>query len=162
MSKPAFLTADLYDAHGAACESCPTQFHQYGGRRAFTGKIRTVQCRDDNALVRRCLEKPSEGEVLVVDGGGSLACALLGDLMAELGRKNGWSGVVIFGAIRDAVVLGTLDFGVKALGSNPKKSTKTAVGSVDADIVIGGVTFKPGQWLYSDDDGILVSAQKLA
>jgi regulator of ribonuclease activity A len=158
---PLFSTADLYDAHGESCQSCQTQFRQYGGRRVFSGPIRTVQCRDDNVLVRRTLETGSGGGVLVVDGGGSLASALLGDVIAEIGRRNGWSGVIILGAIRDAGVLGTLDFGVKALGSNPRKSAKAGAGSVDVEFSFGGVTFAPGQWAYSDDDGILVSRGKL-
>lgn len=158
---PPFSTADLYDAHGESCQSCQTQFRQYGGRRVFSGPVRTVQCRDDNVLLRRMLETGSSGGVLVVDGGGSLASALLGDVVAELGRRNGWSGVIIFGAIRDALALGRLDFGVKALGSNPRKSAKAGVGLVDPEISLGGVTFAPGQWAYSDDDGILVSRVKL-
>jgi regulator of ribonuclease activity A len=158
---PIFSTADLYDAHGEACQSCQSQFRQYGGRRAFSGQLRTVQCRDDNVLLRRALETRSDGEVLVVDGGGSLAAALLGDIIAELGCRSGWSGVIIFGAIRDAVALGRIDWGVKALGSNPRKSAKTGAGATDVEISFGGVVFAPGQWVYSDDDGILVSAGKL-
>ena len=159
--KKIFLTADLYDAHGEACRSCQTQFRQYGGRHAFSGQLRTVQCRDDNVLLRRALETRSAGEVLVVDGGGSLASALLGDIIAELGRGNGWSGVIIFGAIRDAAALGRIDWGVKALGSNPRKSAKTGAGAADIEVSFGGVAFVPGQWVYSDDDGILVSAREL-
>lgn len=158
---PSFSTADLYDAHGEACQSCQTQFRQFGARRIFSGPIRTVQCREDNVLLRRLLETESSGGVAVVDGGGSLAAALLGDVVAELGRRNGWSGVIIFGAIRDTVALGRLDFGIKALGSNPRKSAKAGAGAVDGEISFGGATFRPGQWAYSDDDGILVSGQRL-
>ena len=154
-------TADLFDAHGNDCQSCETQFTQYGGRRIFSGRIRTVRCRDDNVLVRQALETRSDGEVLVVEGGGSLASALLGDVMAELGRKNGWSGIIILGAVRDVVALGRIDFGIKALGSNPRKSGKTGAGAVNGEIAFGGVTFAPGAWLCSDDDGILVAARKL-
>jgi len=156
-----FTTADLFDAHGAATQSCETQFRSFGGRRIFSGLIRTVQCRDDNVLIRRALETPSAGEVLVVDGGGSLASALLGDIMAEKGRKSGWSGIVILGAVRDAVALSSIDFGVKALGTNPKKSLKVGTGLTEIEIIFGGVTFVPGHYLYSDDDGILVSPQPL-
>src|SRR4051812_6056761 len=106
MNTLAPITADLYDAHGDVCQSCSTQFKQYGQRRVFSGPLRTVKCLNDNLLVRNALEVPSAGGVLVVDGGNSLDAALLGDLMAELGRKNGWAGVVIFGAVRDVLTLG--------------------------------------------------------
>jgi regulator of ribonuclease activity A len=154
-------TADLSDAHGDACRSCETQFLQFGGRRAFSGRIRTVRCHGDNLLIRRALETRSEGGVLVVDGGGSLAAALLGDMLAALGHNNGWAGVVLFAAVRDSVALGKIDFGVKALGTNPKRGGKKGDGSVDVDVSFGGVTFVPGHWLYSDEDGILVAAQPL-
>ena len=156
-----FATADLYDDHADHCHVCPTQLRQYGGRRIFSGKIRTVLCCNDNVLVRRALEQKSSGEVLVVDGNNSLDSALVGDLMAELGRKNGWAGVIIFGAVRDAVALGKIGFGVKALGTNPKKSGKAGTGIPDVPVQNGGVTFVPGEWVYSDDDGLLVSAQPL-
>lgn len=108
------------------------------------------------------LETPSDGEVLVVDGSGDLGSALIGDMMAGLGAKNGWSGVVILGAVRDTSALAQMDFGVKALGSNPKRSAKNGTGRTDAPVSFGGVTFAPGHWIYSDDDGILVSSEKLA
>ena len=155
-------TADLFDAHSRDCESCSVQFRQFGRRRAFAGAIRTVVCRDDNALVRRALETPSPGEVLVVDGGGSLESALLGDVMAELGRKNGWAGAIIYGAVRDSLVLADLDFGVKAIGTNPKKSGKAGTGASDITVTIGGVDFIPGHWVYTDDDGLLIFPRKIA
>ena len=157
-----FTTADLFDAHEARCSSCTLQFRQYGGRPIFSGRIRTVECREDNALVRSLLETSSAGEVLVVDGGGSLATALLGDRLAGLGAQNGWSGIVIHGAVRDVRALATLAFGVKALGSNPRKSGKRGTGVIDGEIAFGGVIFTPGHWLYSDDDGILVASAPLA
>jgi regulator of ribonuclease activity A len=156
-----FSTADLFDAFEARCSSCETQFKQYGGRRMFSGRIRTVQCLNDNVLLRRTLETASDGEVLVVDGSGSLGSALIGDIIAGLGAKNGWSGVIIFGAIRDVQRISCIDFGVKALGSNPKKSTKTGTGHIDTAVSFGGVTFTPGHWIYSDEDGIIVSGDKL-
>jgi regulator of ribonuclease activity A len=155
-------TAALYDAFETRCSSCFTQFLQYGGRSAFDGRIRTVECREDNLLVRKLLETASPGEVLVVDGGGSLAAALLGDMLAGLGARNGWSGIVIHGVVRDVHALAAIDFGVKALGSNPRKSSKRGTGTVDALVTFGGVTFTPGHWLYSDDDGILVASEPLA
>ncbi len=152
-----FSTADLFDAFEDRCWSCETQFVQYGGRRIFAGPIRTVECREDNAVLRSVLESPSPGEVLVVDGGGSLAAALLGEVVANLAVRNGWSGVVIRGAVRDVRTLATIDLGVKALGSSPRRSAKRGAGVVDCEIFFGSVRFVPGRWLYSDDDGILVA-----
>ena len=159
--QPPFSTADLYDDFGEDCASCETQFRQYEGRRVFSGEIRTVKCVDDNVLLRRMLETRSAGEVLVVDASGFLGSALMGDRIAKLGLDNGWSGAVIFGAIRDTGVLSTLEFGVKALRSNPRKCKKHGAGSVDNVVSFGGATFVPGHWLYSDDDGILVSREAL-
>ncbi len=156
-----FATADLADAAGNRCLACAVQFRQFGGRRAYGGRIRTVRCYADNVLVRRVLEMPSAGEVLVVDGGGFLGAALLGDRLAALGAQNGWAGVVIYGAVRDSVALAQLDFGVKALGTNPCKSEKRGLGEPDVAVAFGGVTFTPGYWLYSDDDGILVAESPL-
>jgi regulator of ribonuclease activity A len=158
---PFSSTADLCDAFGDRSSSCETQFKQYGGRRAFSGRIRTVECLGDNALLRKLLETPADQDVVVVNGSAHLGCALLGDMMAEMAAKNGWSGVVIYGAVRDASVLGKLDFGVKAIGTNPKRSTKTGTGRIDVAVSFGGVIFMPGHWLYSDDDGIVVAAEQL-
>jgi regulator of ribonuclease activity A len=161
VTKPSELTADIVDQHGAICQSCAIQLIQYGQRRVFNGAIRTVKCKEDNALIRQTLEKESPGEVLVVDGRDSLNTALLGDMLASLGSKNGWAGIIIFGAVRDVAALAKTDFGIKALGSNPKKSSKTGEGAVDVVVVKGSTTFAPGHWLYSDDDGILVAPHKL-
>jgi len=159
--QPLFSTSDLFDAFGDSCQSCETQFKQYGRCTVFSGKIRIVKCIGDNVLLRRMLETASEGEVLVVDGAGYLGSALMGSTLAELGLKNGWSGAIIFGAVRDVNALLTLGFGIKALGSNPKKSEKYGAGQVDVIASFGGATFVPGQWIYSDDDGVLVSARQL-
>ena len=156
-----FTTADLYDEHAEKVQSCSTPFRQFGGRRTFSGRIRTIQCRDDNALIKRAFETPSAGEVMVVDGGGSLNSTLLGDIMAEKGRRSGWNGVIIFGAVRDVMLLANIDFGVKAIGTNPKKSLKLGTGLVDVPVSFGGTTFAPGDWLYSDEDGILLSDERL-
>lgn len=161
MNTTPFTTADLCDAHQESCQVCTTQFRQYGGRRIFSGRIRTIKCRNDNVLLRRALEQPAAGEVLVVDGGGSLESALIGDIVAGLGLTNGWAGVIIFGAVRDAVALGGLDFGVKALGTNPRKSGKAGTGRVEVVVRQGGAAFTPGAWVYSDDDGLLVASGPL-
>lgn len=156
-----FLTADLIDAHGDRLQSCETQFRQFGGRRRFHGPVRTVLTLGDNALLKDLLNQPGGGAVLVVDGGGSLHAALLGDMIAGAALKNGWAGVIIHGAIRDTAALGGLALGIKALGSNPRKSTKLATGRVDVPVTFGGATFTPGAWVYSDEDGIVVSAVRL-
>lgn len=156
-----FTTADLIDEHGDTLRSCATQFRGYGGRAFFAGPIRTVKCHEDNGLVKQVLNSPGEGAVLVVDGGGSLRSALMGDLIAEAAVTNGWSGVVINGAVRDTAALGGLDLGVKALGSNPRKSLKDAAGRLDVPVSFGEVTFVPGEWLYSDHDGIVVNTTRV-
>jgi regulator of ribonuclease activity A len=156
-----FATADLVDAHSDVVKSCEAQFRQYGGRVRFHGPIRTVRSTEDNALLKQTLSTPGEGAVLVVDGGASLRCALVGDLIAGLGQKNGWAGLVIWGAVRDTMALATLDMGIKALGSNPWRSSKNGTGQADVPVSFGGVEFRPGHWLYSDEDGILVSSRRL-
>ncbi len=149
-------TADLYDELEEGIQSLSLQFRSFGLRTAFDGPIRTVRCFEDNALVKKVLATPGRGAVLVVDGGGSLQTALMGDLIAASAMSNGWAGVVINGAIRDRVAIDALDLGVKALGTNPRKSAKLGTGESDVPLVIGGVVFRPGAHLYSDEDGILV------
>ncbi|MFD0683307.1 ribonuclease E activity regulator RraA [Actinomadura fibrosa] len=156
-----FATADLIDDFGDELRSCETQFRQYGARTAFAGPVATVRCLRDNGLVKRLLNSPGDGRVLVVDGGGSLASALMGDLIAAAAVENGWGGVVINGVVRDVATLRTLDLGAKALGSNPRKSAKDAAGEVDVPVTFGGVEFRPGDWLYSDEDGIVVAERAL-
>lgn len=149
-------TADLVDDIGPDVRSCDLQLRQYGGRREFAGPISTVRCHQDNALLKTVLSEPGSGRVLVVDGGGSLHCALIGDVIAELARTNGWSGLVVHGAVRDAATLATLDIGIKALGTNPRKSAKTGAGERGCVVSFGGVEFVPGELAFSDDDGIVV------
>jgi regulator of ribonuclease activity A len=149
-------TADLADDQGNAVRSCETQFRSFGGRRAFAGRISTVRCFEDNVVLRSVLEQPGEGRVLVVDGDASLRVALLGDRIAGLAAAAGWEGIVVNGAVRDVAALKTLDIGVKALGSNPRRSAKTGAGDIDIAVTFGGVTFAPGEHLVADDDGIVV------
>lgn len=151
-------TADLVDEIGPDVRSCDLQFGQYGGRTQFAGPISTVRCFQDNALLKSVLSEPGAGGVLVIDGDGSLHSALVGDVIAELARTNGWTGLIINGAVRDAATLRTLDIGIKALGTNPRKSTKTGAGERDVTVTFGGVTFAPGEIAYSDDDGIVIVA----
>ena len=149
-------TADLYDELEEGIQSLSLQLRSFGGRSAFDGPIRTVRCFEDNALVKSVLATPGAGAVLVVDGAGSLETALMGDLIAASAVANGWAGVVINGAIRDRVAIDALDLGVKALGTNPRKSAKLGAGELDVTLVIAGVVFRLGAHLYSDEDGILV------
>lgn len=151
------VTADLYDERGDQLDSCDLQLRQYGGRRAFSGAVVTVRCHEDNVLLKSVLSEPGEGRVLVVDGGGSLRAALMGDVIAGMAVANGWAGVVINGAVRDVAALRELDLGVKALGSNPRRSAKAGGGERDVPVTFGGATFRPGAELFSDDDGILVT-----
>jgi regulator of ribonuclease activity A len=154
-------TADLIDRHGDALESCDLQLRQFGGRSRFSGRIRTVRCHQDNVLIRQVLSEPGDGQVLVVDGGGSLHTSLVGDVVAGLAQGNGWTGLVVNGAVRDVVALAGLDIGIKALGSNPRKSAKEGVGEIDVPVAFGGARFEPGAHLYSDEDGIVVASTAL-
>lgn len=156
MTVPTVATADLYDEYGDALQSCDLQFRQFGGRALFSGPAVTIRCQDDNALLKAVLSEPGEGRVVVVDGGGSLHTALLGDLMAAIAIDSGWAGVIINGAVRDVAALRTLDLGVKALGSNPRKSGKSGAGERDVPVGFGGITIRPGDRVTSDDDGIVV------
>ena len=149
-------TADLYDEHGDALQSCDLQFTQYGKRRRFQGTITTVRCHEDNALLKTIVREPGAGKVVVVDGDGSVHCAMLGDRMADIAASNGWEGIIINGAIRDAVALADIDLGVKALGTNPRKSHKHGAGQQDIPVAFGGVVFTPGATLVSDEDGVVV------
>lgn len=149
-------TADLYDERGDELDALALQFHDLGGRRTFDGPVRTVRCHRDNALVKELLATPGDGAVLVIDGGGSLESALVGDLIAASAVANGWAGLIVHGAIRDREALAGLDLGVKALGSNPRKSAKEGVGEVDVTVTIAGVAFTPGRHVWADADGILV------
>ena len=154
-------TTDLSDAHPAAVQAADPIFRDFGGQRAFHGPITTLKLFEDNALVRSALETPGEGRVLVVDGGGSLRCALLGDQLAELAVRHAWAGVVVYGCIRDSEAIGQLRLGVKALATHPLKSIKRGEGQRDLPVHFAGVTFRPGAWLYADADGLLVSDEAL-
>ena len=155
-------TADLYDELGDALDSCSTQFTQYGGRARFSGTIVTIKCFRDNQIVKETLNSPGAGKVLVVDGDGNVESALMGDMIAEAAVKNGWAGVVINGAIRDSVAVDELDLGVKALGTNPRKSAKAGEGEKDVPVSFGGATFTPGDHLWSDEDGVVVTSAENA
>ncbi|WJY69066.1 ribonuclease E activity regulator RraA [Corynebacterium auris] len=156
-------TADIADLYGdqEQLASCDTQFINFGGLTSFCGEIVTITCFEDNGLVKKTLNSPGRGKVLVVDGHGSVHTALMGDKIAQAGVDNGWAGVVINGAIRDSAAVATMQIGCKALGTNPRKSSKDGVGSVNSRVVIGGVEFHPGHFLYADADGIVVTPEPI-
>ncbi|MCX8145951.1 MAG: ribonuclease E activity regulator RraA [Azovibrio sp.] len=160
-----FKTPDLCDAHeaqlGQTLRVVAPMFQRYGARHAFCGQIVTLKIFEDNTLVREVLSQPGQGKVLVIDGGGSLRCALVGDQLGILAQKNGWEGIVVYGCIRDSADIDQLDIGVRALNTHPQKSVKRGVGEQNLAVTFGGVTFNPGEWLYADADGILVSSHPL-
>ena len=156
-----FTTADLCDANEGRVHVAFPGFQDYGGRKKFFGAIATVKVHEDNSLVREALAEPGRGRVLVIDGGGSMRCALVGDKLAELGRASGWSGMVISGCIRDSAAIARLDIGIKALGTHPGRSVKKGAGERDVPVAFAGIVFRPREHLYADEDGILVSAGKL-
>lgn len=157
----AFKTADLCDDFADVLQICDPLFLAFGGQPRFFGEIATVRCFEDNTLVRAAVEEPGHSRVLVVDGGGSRRCALLGDLLAARAVENGWSGAVINGMIRDSAEMASMPLGVKALGTHPLKSVKRGVGERDVPVRFAGVSFVPGQHLYADEDGILCSERAL-
>lgn len=160
-----FKTPDLCDEYetelGKTLRVVAPMFQRYGARASFAGQIVTLKIFEDNTLVREVLGEPGQGKVLVVDGGGSLRCALVGDQLAILAQKNGWEGIVVYGCIRDSADINQLDIGVRALNTHPQKSVKRGVGERNLSVTFGGVTFYADEWLYADEDGVLVSSTKL-
>ena len=156
-----FATADLYDEHEENLQIATPMFNDYGGKKKFSGPASTVKVFEDNSLVRAALEEPGEGRVLVVDGEASLRCALLGDMLAELGKDNGWQGVIVYGCIRDSAIIADMSIGVKALNTNPRKSVKKGIGERDISVTFADVTIDPGDYIYADEDGVVISAKKL-
>jgi regulator of ribonuclease activity A len=154
-------TADLCDQFGDEVLVATPMLRTYGGVPAFWGPISTVHVYEDNVLVRAALEEPGHGRVLVVDGGGSLRCALVGDVLAGLGQQNGWAGVVVHGCIRDAQAIAEIAIGVRALDTNPRRSAKHGAGERDVTVHFAGIAFVPGQYLYADLDGMILSDRRL-
>lgn len=153
---PGLSTADVSDQNPDTSAALVLPMQQFGGRRTFAGGVSTVLCYEDNVLVRNAISEPGDGRVLVVDGGGSLRVALMGDSMVALAADNGWAGLVLNGAVRDVTRLGELPIGVRALGSTPRRSLKLGRGQRDCALCFGGIVVEPGDTLYSDDDGIVV------
>ena len=153
-------TTDLCDACEAAL-ACALPWRGFGLRRAFAGDIVTMRAHEDIGLMRETVSRPGEGRVLVIDGGGSIARALFGDVMAGVAMRNGWAGLVIHGAIRDAVEIDAMDIGVKALGTVPRRGTRTGSGERDVTLEFGGVRFVPGRRLVADEDGVILLPEGL-
>lgn len=151
-------TADLVDRYGEDLDSISVQLRLFGGRTRFWGPVVTVKCHEDNALLKQTLSTEADpvGKVLVVDGGGSLRSALVGDVIAAIAVDRGWAGLVLHGVVRDSVALAGLDLGIKALGTNPRKSSKTGAGQTQVPVEIGGVWIHPGQVLHADEDGVVI------
>lgn len=154
------VTPDICDDHPEVQVVDPG-FRNYGGVEAFGGPIVTVKCFEDNSLVKELVAKPGKGRVMVVDGGGSNRCALLGDMLAEKAADSGWAGLIIYGCVRDVDILAKTSLGVQALGSHPRKSNKRGVGEQDIPVTFAGVTFRAGDYVYADNNGIVVSEKQL-
>jgi len=148
-------TTDLCDAHEDA-RVLDLQLGDFGGRLVFHGQVSTIRALEDNSRVREAVAEPGAGRVLVIDGGGSTRRAMLGDLLAAKAVENGWAGVVVHGVIRDSEVIAGLDLGVKALGTCPRKTEKLGQGLRDVPLQFGGVDIAPGDWLYADEDGVVL------
>jgi regulator of ribonuclease activity A len=154
-------TADLCDKYESEIQVAEPMLGDFGGLTTFSGKIATVKVFEDNALVRKKLEEKGEGRVLVIDGAGSTRTALVGDRLAREAEQNGWAGLIVHGCIRDVEDVSDLDLGVKALGTVPRKSAKRGTGDADIPVYFAGVTFKPGDYLYADPDGIVLASREL-
>lgn len=155
------LLPDLCDEHGDALRIADPLFHDYGGKALFYGEAVTLSCFEDNSLVRDLVNRPGHGKVMVIDGGGSLRRALLGDQLAIKAVEQGWEGILINGAVRDVGTLATLALGVKALAPCPVKTEKRGLGTLDTVVSFAGVTIAPGDYVYADLNGVLVSSARL-
>ncbi|MGE8122080.1 ribonuclease E activity regulator RraA [Pseudomonas fulva] len=156
-----YVTPDLCDAYPDLVQVLEPMFSNFGGRDSFGGQIVTIKCFEDNSLVREQVDLDGRGKVLVVDGGGSLRRALLGDMLAEKAAKNGWEGLVIYGCVRDVDALIQTSVGVQALASHPLKTDKRGIGDLNVVVSFAGVTFRPGEYVYADNNGVLVSPSPL-
>ncbi len=155
------VTADLYDAHADVVQVLELQWQLIGARRSFSGPAHTLKVHEDNSLVGAAFSEPGDGRVLVVDGGGSMRRALIGDRLAQRAIDNGWAGAVVYGCVRDRAIIDTMNFGVHCLGTTPRKTDKRGEGQSGCPLSFGGATIKPGYWIFADADGVLVAPQAL-
>jgi regulator of ribonuclease activity A len=156
-----FKTADLCDEFSADLQIAAPVFRHFGGRGSFAGPAATVKCFEDNSRVKEAVGEPGNGRVLVVDAGGSMRCAVLGDLLAKQAADNGWAGVVVYGCVRDAADMRSFNLGVVALAAMPLRSEKKGEGQRDVTVQVPGARVQPGNWIYVDEDGMVVSDRKL-
>lgn len=157
-----YLTPDLCDEYPGLVQVVEPMFNNYGLHESFGGEIVTVKCFEDNSKVKALVDTDGKGKVMVVDGGGSMRHALLGDMLAEKAAKNGWEGLIIYGCIRDVDAIMETELGVQALGTNPLKTDKRGLGDVNVTVKFGGVEFVPGQFVYADNNGVIVSPKALS
>lgn len=167
MSDQTFVTCDLLDDHPEKDLQVVTPsmdgkfFKSYGARQSFAGQVVTVKCFEDNSRVKELLATDGRGKVLVVDGGASMRCALMGDMIAECAVNHHWSGVVIYGCVRDVDAIAELDLGIHALAAIPQKSNRKGIGEVDLTLYFGGVSINSGDYIYADNNGIVIAKEKL-
>ncbi|HMN44894.1 MAG TPA: ribonuclease E activity regulator RraA [Povalibacter sp.] len=156
-----FRTADLCDQFSDELEVCEPLFRSYGGNPRFAGAVATIKCFEDNSRVRDLVAERGAGRVLVIDAGGSMRRAVLGDLLAQKAVDNGWSGAIVYGCIRDSAAIAAMPLGVRALGTHPMKTDKRGEGQRDLPVRFAGVTFRNDDWVYADEDGIVVARRQL-
>lgn len=167
MSDQTFVTCDLLDDHPEKDLQVVTPsmdgkfFKSYGARQSFAGQVVTVKCFEDNSRVKELLATDGRGKVLVVDGGASMRCALMGDMIAESAVNHHWSGVVIYGCVRDVDAIAELDLGIHALAAIPQKSNRKGIGEVDLTLYFGGISINSGDYIYADNNGIVIAKEKL-
>lgn len=157
-----FTTADLCDQYSDELDVCEPLFRDYGGKRRFAGAVATIKCFEDNSRVRELVAERGDGRVLVIDAGGSTRRAVVGDVLAQSAADNGWSGFIVYGCVRDAAALAQIPIGVRALGTLPVKTDKRGEGQRDLPVRFAGAHFRPGDWVYADEDGIIVARRALA
>ena len=157
-----YVLPDLCDEYPDLVRVVNPMFRNFGSRLSFGGPITTIKCHEDNSLVADAVTEQGKGRVLVVDGGGSLRCGLLGDNLALKAANNGWAGIIVYGCVRDVDALAVIDLGIQAVNANPLKSIKRNVGLRDEVVVIGGVSFVPGEYTYADNNGVIASASPLS
>jgi len=156
-----FKTADLYDAHGDEVHVLAPMLRHFGGTQRFCGKIATLAVYEDNLLVHEQLKEPGKGRVIVIDGAGSLRTAIVGDILAQRAKDMGYGGYVINGCVRDVADCARIEIGLMAIAANPTRPKKKGFGERALPLAFGGVKFVPGDWLYADEDGVLVCSRKL-
>ena len=156
-----FVLPDLCDQYGDSLRVLSPMLKNFGGNNCFHGKISTIKCHEDNSFVADAVKEEGDGFVLVVDGGGSLRCALLGDNLAAIAASNSWAGIIVFGCVRDVAALKDISLGIQAIAPHPMKSVKRKVGLRDVEVSFGGVSFIPGQYVYADDNGVIVCEDEL-